>query len=155
MKKLTDEQIRVTMTSAPYQTIVTADDIIYVFARAIEAEVLRINGLTAEAAEQREQGQAVALAHIETHGRTRTFGISETNWDSLPDGDYNLYTTPPTLSAGVPDGFVLVPVEPTDEMRDAGNEIILDRGKLFRAWAVMLSASPQQAAQTQEREAGT
>lgn len=60
-----------------------------------------------------------------------------------------LYTRPQPQAEAlrVPDGYALVPVEPTDEMRDAGNEVVLDRGKLFRAWKAMLSAAPQPEAQ--------
>ncbi len=36
-----------------------------------------------------------------------------------------------------------VPVEPTEAMRDAGNEIILDRSKLYRAWKAMLRAAQE------------
>ena len=42
-------------------------------------------------------------------------------------------------------GWKLVPVQPTDEMRDAGNVIILDRGALFAAYRAMLNAAPQPA----------
>lgn len=124
------------------------------------------NGLTAEAAEQREQGQAVRFCP-----ECGSIGeVPEGFRDCCPDGSHARYVhpviadmaqggfhamlnslaAPPTPPAGVLDEFVLVPVEPTDEMRDAGNEIILDRGKLFRAWRAMLSAAPQPAAQTQE-----
>lgn len=35
-----------------------------------------------------------------------------------------------------------VPVQPTDEMRDAGNVHVLSRGTLFAAWRDMLSVAP-------------
>lgn len=101
MKKLPDSYLSGTLTSGH-----GGGATVHLHFSSVDEAEQWFNGLTAESAEQREQGQAVALAHIETHGRTRTFGISETNWDSLPDGDYNLYTTPPTPPAGVPDGFI-------------------------------------------------
>lgn len=61
----------------------------------------------------------------------------------LEDYEGTTRPQPQAEALRVPDGYALVPVEPTDEMRDAGNEIILDRGKLFRAWKAMLSAAPQ------------
>lgn len=39
-------------------------------------------------------------------------------------------------------GWKLVLTRPTDEMRDAGNVLILDRGKLFAAYRAMLDAAP-------------
>lgn len=36
----------------------------------------------------------------------------------------------------------LVPVEPTEEMRDAGNVEVKNRGVLFSAWRAMLAAAP-------------
>jgi hypothetical protein len=72
------------------------------------------------------------------------------NADELEQVTLYARPQPQAEALRVPDGYVLVPVEPTDEMRDAGNEVILDRGKLFRAWKAMLSAAPQTAAQTQE-----
>ncbi|MBZ9665786.1 hypothetical protein H3221_013595 [Pseudomonas sp. LMG 31766] len=47
-----------------------------------------------------------------------------------------------SLPVGVPDGYALVPVEPTDEMRDAGNVYTLNRSTLFRSWHAMLAAAP-------------
>ena len=43
-----------------------------------------------------------------------------------------------------PEGYALVPLKMTDEMRDRGNEIILDRSKLVRAYDAMVAAAPQQ-----------
>jgi hypothetical protein len=40
-------------------------------------------------------------------------------------------------AGAVPKGYWLAPIQLTDEMRDAGNEIILDRGKLVAVWATM------------------
>lgn len=39
-----------------------------------------------------------------------------------------------------PEGFAIVPLKMTEAMRDAGNEIILDRCKLVRAYKAMLAA---------------
>lgn len=44
--------------------------------------------------------------------------------------------------AGVPDGYLVVPKVMTDAMRDAGNEIILNRCALVRAYAAMIAAAP-------------
>lgn len=42
----------------------------------------------------------------------------------------------------VPSGWKLVPIEMTDEMRDAGNEFICNRYLLKSAYAAMLAATP-------------
>lgn len=47
-----------------------------------------------------------------------------------------------SLPVGVPDGYALVPVEPTFEMRDAGNVYTLNRSTLFAIWRAMLDAAP-------------
>jgi len=47
------------------------------------------------------------------------------------------------LRGVVPDGWKLVPVEPTDEMVDAGNAHTLNRSMLKQAWYAMLQAAPQ------------
>ena len=39
--------------------------------------------------------------------------------------------------AAAPEGFLMVPVTPTDEMRDAGNVHIRNRANLFAAWGAM------------------
>lgn len=44
--------------------------------------------------------------------------------------------------AAIPAGWKLVPLQMTDAMRDVGNEIILDRCKLTRAYKAMLAAAP-------------
>jgi len=54
----------------------------------------------------------------------------------------SLLATKPAAAQAVPEGFVIVPKVPTDEMRDAGNVIMLDRGKLFQVWRAMLAAAP-------------
>lgn len=254
MKKLTEQEI-ITLRRATGADFSRQFGDTINFARAIEAEVLRINGLTAEAAEQREQGQAGFDARpCHVFNVTKTGSLTE--WEpttmafSLPDGKHALYTTPPnsdleeheiwpivnidvdeagnitnaklyspglpagnhdvypvrvpymdehteawltvsktleevrpgfmlqggmngiecavaairslaTLPAGVPDGWKLVPVEPTGEMLEAGQRQY-NAGDAFNAitgaaiiWEHMLSAAPQPAAQTQEREAGT
>ena len=52
-----------------------------------------------------------------------------------------------------PEGYVLVPKAMTDEMRDAGNVIVLDRGKLVQIWRAMVAASPQvEVAQPKDHE---
>jgi len=38
--------------------------------------------------------------------------------------------------------YQVVPKQPTDDMRDRGNEVMLDRGKLFHVWGLMLAAAP-------------
>ena len=45
-------------------------------------------------------------------------------------------------AAAVPQGWKLVPIEMTDEMRDAGNEFICNRWLLKSAYAAMLAATP-------------
>lgn len=48
-------------------------------------------------------------------------------------------------SVAVPEGYALVPVEPTDEMRDAGNVWTLNRSTLMRVWDAMIAAAPSPA----------
>lgn len=151
-------------------------------------------GLTAESAEQREQGQApgnTLLSRVEElynkafmpwreaeHLALSESGIGNSKIDELigecasspvvtilDDEEVRefvrsilvhsgpLYTTPPTPPTGVPDGYVLVPVEPTPEMLAALWAYKSD--SLQDCYRAMLSAAPQPAAQTQEREAGT
>ncbi len=50
--------------------------------------------------------------------------------------------TPP--APAIPDGWQLVPIEPTDEMLIAGDIYMDGISQLFRAWAAMLEAAPNQ-----------
>jgi len=67
-------------------------------------------------------------------------------FNSLPDGAL-LYTHPqPQAEVRVPDGYVLVPVEPTDDMLHCAQDRVYS---LFRVdncsiWDAMLSAAPKQ-----------
>lgn len=56
------------------------------------------------------------------------------------------------LSEAKAGGWVAVPVEMTDEMRDAGNEWICNRFLLGKAYAAMLSARPLPAPPAQRGE---
>ena len=42
----------------------------------------------------------------------------------------------------IPEGYKLVPVFPTDDMRDAGNVFVLSRAILFESYRAMLAAAP-------------
>lgn len=42
----------------------------------------------------------------------------------------------------IPKGYKLVPVVPTDDMRDAGNVFVLSRAILFESYRAMLAAAP-------------
>lgn len=42
----------------------------------------------------------------------------------------------------IPKDYKLVPVEPTDDMRDAGNVFVLSRAILFESYRAMLAAAP-------------
>lgn len=42
----------------------------------------------------------------------------------------------------IPKGYKLVPVDPTDDMRDAGNVFVLSRAILFESYRAMLAAAP-------------
>lgn len=109
------------------------------------------NGLTADAAEQGEQGQAVASIYITPSGE-REFD----DWKcSLPVGRNILYTTPPTPPAGVPYGWDEWERKTFDlaiEYAKAGVgmpqwEVLRDH---VRSARTMLSAALQPAAQMQE-----
>ena len=52
----------------------------------------------------------------------------------------------------VPEGYALVPVQMTDDMRDAGNIHVLNRGTLARIWADVLAAAPAQGQQVECQE---
>ena len=73
-------------------------------------------------------------------------------------GNWNAETEPEViearaaLSEAKAGGWVAVPVEMTDEMRDAGNEWICNRFLLGKAYAAMLSARPLPAPPAQRGE---
>lgn len=48
----------------------------------------------------------------------------------------------PCRTQTVPDGYVMVPVAPTEAMLDAGNVWTLNRSTLMRAWDATLAAAP-------------
>lgn len=113
-------------------------------------EVLRINGLTAEAAEQREQGQAVEISRIVGLLRARSVGDKigksvlgqepeRSCLDEAADMLERFLATPP---AGVPD-------EATPAMLEAYGRVLAMGSELDGAmvWRAMLSAAPQPAAQ--------
>ena len=66
--------------------------------------------------------------------------------DAWEEGE-KLYTTPPAAQPAVPEGWKLVPVEPTEIMQDAGVEVMptvdchpYDAGMVYKA---MLDAAPE------------
>ena len=64
----------------------------------------------------------------------------------LPDGDYQVYAAPQPQPAAVPDGWRLVPVEPTPEMVSAAEEAHMPFGDMDIALRMaILSAAPAQA----------
>lgn len=65
-----------------------------------------------------------------------------------------LYTAPPPVAAGVPEGFVVVPVEPTKAMLRAHSENTdgLDDFIAANDWQRMLAAAPSAPAADQEVE---
>lgn len=99
---------------APNDEINSACESAWNAANATKSEVLRINGLTAESAEQREQGQGQAQAVQWGTLFTWDDGTTEAlpNEQCYPD-DFSrckhaipLYTTAPTPPAGVPDEVI-------------------------------------------------
>ena len=60
--------------------------------------------------------------------------------DNIPPGSVPLYTHP---APDVPEGYALVPIEPTAEMLQAALKVATP-GALRAAWARMLAASPAQ-----------
>ena len=97
------------------------------FALAIEREVAAQAGQVAPVADMTKE-QIVHRAIVEL----RVFAPHELRQDG---------------QVAVPEGWKLVPIQMTDEMRDAGNEITLDRGKLVASYKAMLAAAPAAPAQ--------
>lgn len=102
MKQLIPEQVFGCSPGKPLREWQPEDAI--TFANNCVYEFCRVNGLTAEAAEQR---QAVARVVENHHGGNITEWINPQQAETLPLGTL-LYTTPPTPPAGVPDGFDLL-----------------------------------------------
>ncbi len=58
---------------------------------------------------------------------------------TFEDDPQPLYTTPPTAEPAVPDGWKLVPIEPTAAMYDAGDHQLATK----QVWDAMLAAAPE------------
>ena len=101
---------------------------------------LTITAMREALAEQPAQQEPVAW--MNPHGGMLTANYIENFASGLDKEIHNipLYTSPQPAPV---QGWKLVPVQPTDEMRDAGNVIIGDRGALFAAYRAMLDAAPQ------------
>lgn len=123
------------------------------FVHAVIAEFCQINGLTAEAAERREQGQAVEWSMFKDG---RFYDAISPEEHDRKSGAYTipLYATPP---AGVPDGFpprimeLLRDVadrkgsETRGPWEDGNGEPLQDDADAAIAW--VLSSAPQPAPQ--------
>jgi len=81
----------------------------------------------------------MARALLEVMDARAVFRVWPTKSD---DCNVPVYTTPTAPSA--PDGWRLVPVEPTDEMLTAGDVYMDGISQLLAAWAAMLEAAPKQ-----------
>ncbi|CNI97309.1 Uncharacterised protein [Yersinia pseudotuberculosis] len=65
--------------------------------------------------------------------------------NKLADGYHDFYTTPQLNSPEIPDGWKLVPIEPTRQMMSQGHFAMggTDRGKFMRIYQAMLAAAPE------------
>ncbi len=83
-----------------------------------------------------------------------TFDDIEWVWDDCDKGFYEqydptrrriVYTTPQLNSPEIPDGWKLVPIEPTRQMMSQGHFAMggTDRGKFMRIYQAMLAAAPE------------
>ncbi len=63
----------------------------------------------------------------------------------LADGYHDFYTTPQLNSPEIPEGWKLVPIEPTRQMMSQGHFAMggTDRGKFMRIYQAMLAAAPE------------
>jgi hypothetical protein len=82
-----------------------------------------------------QQSEPVAVYRYEP--ATLTYGVEWLIKDALPDRT-ELFTSAPTI----PEGWQLVPKEPTFEMFVAGDPYMEGLSSLGEAWEAMLSASP-------------
>ena len=161
--KLTDEQIY--RDAEPFGAFQYGDAQGHkrlAFARAIEAEVLRINGVGGEAVAKEalrdlldfvvlpnrkrigaELGSPADNAII--HAKKVADGVEPAIYRAAPQ---------PQQAEPVPDGYVIVPVEPTTKMIDAGRwseygeessrlRDVSDEDVLF-VWQSMIDAAPKQ-----------
>jgi hypothetical protein len=89
-------------------------------------------------------GEAVAVVRVQHgywsrghfHESKRWHAVGLPALENLPDGT-KLYTTPPAsqqAAQAVPDGWQLVPIEPTPEMTAAGMEALFNRGPVKKPW---------------------
>lgn len=111
--------------------------------RDVVAEVMRLNGITGD-----WRGEAAYLTNAQG------YGVPVKGSKNLPPGTF-LYATPPQQQqdalGAVPDGFVLVPVEPTLAMIEAGYRQYTTADKRgYSSWRdhlavhrAMLSAAPK------------
>ncbi|EPJ1404030.1 hypothetical protein ACTEZV_004115 [Yersinia enterocolitica] len=83
-----------------------------------------------------------------------TFDDIEWVWDDCDKGFYEqydptrrriVYTTPQLNSPEIPEGWKLVPIEPTRQMMSQGHFSMggTDRGKFMRIYQAMLAAAPE------------
>jgi hypothetical protein len=113
--------------------------------RAVMRALEDSDAITRHLSQHAERGEAVAIGRIDE---------SESGMfvDFYPDRDLPLgaevYTTPPS-AAGVPDGWRLVPIEPTEEMLDAATmhdttprDASIDQWNRD-TWSFMLDAAPE------------
>lgn len=102
----------------------------------------------AEAAEAKlkELEKQEVVVEVSVDGRAAddyTFTISKT----LPDGVHELFIRPaPAVSLAelVPEGWKLVPVEPTEEMNKAGWAAMNEHDAINPTYRAMLEAAPEQ-----------
>lgn len=101
--------------------------------------------LIAAAKYLRKCAEAEPVATVRVHNTGGNAGIA---WSGVPTehagtmrGGTPLYTNPQPQQAGVPEGWKLVPVEPTVEMRRAGTAA--NDGIVSDIYRAMLAAAPQ------------
>ena len=129
--KLTDEQIdnvRLSLRGKEYT--------IFDFARAVEAEVLRLNGGGGEAVAHWNRGEGFSHCDVQRLDAAAVNGTAP------------LYAAPQPQQAApgaVLEGWQLVPVEPTDVMKTRGRTENNEHGRSVAeaCYRAMLSAAPK------------
>lgn len=118
----------------------------YLVHKAVAKELLRLNLHLLKESEQQPADEPVAyLVYAKGSRRyfTLTFDVNKVPEIYIGGEVVNLYTRPQPAAPAIPEGWKLVPVEPTQEMLEA---YVNNTGKFHSGrsdWEVMLAAAPE------------
>lgn len=101
----------------------------------------------AEAAEAKlaelEKQEAIFQVEVSGNHWLNAGPVDDSDFTGLPDGVNLLYARPAPAADLVPEGWKMVPVEPTEEMIAAGDQFMDGLSSLGDAYDAMLAAAPE------------